>query len=456
MQYVSTRGNAPSLDFDDVVLAGLASDGGLYVPERWPEPIAPQDPANGYATTAAAVLEPFVQGSVVADDLAQITRDVYGSFSHPDVAPVVPLATDHVALELHWGPTLSFKDYALALIGVLFERILRERDQRALVLGATSGDTGSAAMAAMAGMESVDMVILYPEGRVSEVQRRQMTTIDASNVHAVAVPGTFDDCQDLVKAAFSSPAREEFGLAAVNSINWARIAAQAAYHMWAAAWVGGDVTMSVPTGNFGNVLSAEVARRLGAPIRRMVVANNANRGMTDLIERGRMSLGDVSATVAPAMDIGIPSNLERYLFELLGRDSTALTSALELFRSEKLLVLDEISHAGMRARFRGAAFEDVDILRAIQSAYTDQSVSLEPHTATAWLAGQAHKAEDTTLVTVVTAHPAKFPEAFKSAVGVDPELPARLKGILDRSERIERIDPTLDGLAAFLRDVRRA
>ncbi len=455
MKYVSTRGDAPTLGFDDVVLTGLASDGGLYVPEQWPEAITMPDPATGYAAVAAAVLAPFVEGSSLEGDLGRLTASVYSQFDHPEVAPLVPVGDRHHLLELFWGPTLSFKDYALALVGAMFDRILSERGRRALVLGATSGDTGSAAMAALAGMDAVDVVILFPDGRVSEVQRRQMTTLDAHNTHAVAIDGTFDDCQDLVKAAFSSPLRHELGLAAVNSINWARIAAQTVYHVWATLRVGTAIGMAVPTGNFGNVLSALVARRLGAPIRSLILANNANHGMFDLVETGRLSIEEIAPTPAPAMDIAVPSNLERYLFDAFGRDAVALRQAMELFRKEGLLVLDEISHAALRSDFRAGFSTDAEIEATMAEVAATHGIVIDPHTATAWRAGRALAPADVPLVTVATAHPAKFAGAVERAVGQPPPRPPRLAGLGDRPERLERMEPDLDVLADHLRRVSR-
>ncbi|MDX1449113.1 MAG: threonine synthase, partial [Acidimicrobiia bacterium] len=360
MRYVSTRGAAPVLGFDDVLLAGLASDGGLYVPRDWPQFDLP--PTGSYADVAAAVIRPFVAGSVLEDGLDELVASTYATFRYPEVAPLREIQPGRFLLELFWGPTLSFKDYALQFVGNAFSGVLADRGGQVTVLGATSGDTGSAAIEALAGLESVRVVILYPEGRVSDVQRRQMTTVTASNVAAVAVEGTFDDCQRLVKQAFGDPRlRQRFQLAAVNSINWARVMAQAAYYAWTGMQLGRPFDVAVPTGNFGNVLAADVARRGGVPVERLVVGTNANHGTVDLIETGRLKTSSVVPTIAPAMDIQVPSNFERYLFELVGRDSGRLTEAMRLLATEGVLSLDEDAHARLRERFTGHWYEEGEI-----------------------------------------------------------------------------------------------
>ncbi|MEX0756796.1 MAG: threonine synthase, partial [Acidimicrobiia bacterium] len=294
MRYVSTRGDAPVVEFDDVLVTGLAVDGGLYVPESWPHFELPD--SGDYADVAAAVIRPFVKGSVIEPDLDRMLRATYAPFRHAEVAPLRRIADDHHLLELFWGPTLSFKDYALQFVGAAFDAVLAARRDTVTVLGATSGDTGSAAIDALAGRSAVQVVILYPEGRVSDVQRRQMTTVSADNVRAVAVQGTFDDCQRLVKQAFSDPElRSKHRLAAVNSINWARVMAQAVYYAWTSTRLRVPFDVAVPTGNFGNVLAAEVARRGGVPINRMVVGTNSNHGLVDIIESGRVRTTEVVA-----------------------------------------------------------------------------------------------------------------------------------------------------------------
>jgi threonine synthase len=448
---VSTRGRAPALSFDDVLVEGLAVDGGLYVPETWPVFDRLPDPSRGYAAVVEEVVTPFVTGGVVAEHLGALVHEVYGRFRHPEVAPLREVQPDRHLLELFWGPTLSFKDYAMQLLGAMFELVLARRGRRVLVLGATSGDTGSAAIEALAGLESVGVVILYPDGRVSDIQRRQMTTVDAPNVRAVAVDGTFDDCQDLVKAAFGDLAlRRRLSLAAVNSINWARVMAQAAYHVWTAARLGREYVVAVPTGNFGNALAADVARRMGAPIRRLVVANNANHGVADLIATGRLVLSPVVASIAPAMDIQVPSNLERYLFELVARRSEALAGLMEGLRGDGGLVLDEVSHAAMQGLFSAAWFDDARIEDTIRRVHGATGLVIDPHTATGWAAADAHPVPGLPSVVVATAHPAKFPETVAAALGFDPPVPSHVSGLLDRDERITHIEPSLAALVDTL------
>ena len=453
MRYVSTRGEAPVLEFDDVLLAGLANDGGLYVPESIPTLDEHPDPDWSYAEVAAHVMRPFVGSGVVADQLDDLCDRAYGAFAHPDVAPIVDIGPDIYMLELFWGPTLSFKDYALQLVGGMFDAVLTERDQRVMVLGATSGDTGSAAIAGCEGRGRIDIVILYPDGRVSEVQRRQMTTVDAENVLAVAVNGTFDDCQDLVKAAFGdAELRSGFRLAAVNSINWARVMAQTAYYWWAATRLGGRFSVAVPTGNFGNILAASVAKDMGAPIDRLIIANNANHGLASLIESGRLPLEQVVPTLAPAMDIAVSSNLERYLFELMGRSPETTASALERFRQDGELVIDELSHARLRKRFDAGWMDDAAIDEVMASVHADYAIPLDPHTAVGWGVGTRLRRQGERLLIVATAHPAKFGDAVSAATGEVPPLPPRIAGALVGEERITHIDPALTHLTDVLVD----
>ncbi len=444
MEYVSTRGAAPVLGFDDVLIEGLAVDGGLYVPSSWPQ--LGRLPDGAYWEVAATVIGPFIEGSVVAPHLADLAESTYRRFRHPEVAPLREVGPDHHLLELFWGPTLSFKDYALQLVGAMFDLVLAERGTRITVLGATSGDTGSAAIEALADRDNVDVLILYPLGRVSEVQRRQMTTVEASNVRAVAVEGSFDDCQDLVKAAFSDPElRATFGLAAVNSINWARVMVQAVYHVWAASRLGAPFTVSVPTGNFGNVLAADVARRMGAPITRLAVGNNANHGLADLIRTGRLQRSEVVPTLAPAMDIQVPSNLERLLFELLDRNGDRVSELLAHYRSSGSLVLDEVTHSRMARLLSASWLDDAGIEETIRRVHAQTGLVIDPHTATGWEAET-----DGPLVSVATAHPAKFAAAVEAAIGVAPGLPEDLADLLVRTERTEVIPPDLAAVVELL------
>ena len=389
VRYASTRGDAPQLDFRGALLAGLASDGGLYVPEE-----IPLLPAGwrtwSYPQAVAGVLTLFG-----AEDVAAVVDSAAARFSHPEIAPLVEVG-DRVVLELFWGPTLSFKDHALQVLGGLLDR---ELDQSATVLVATSGDTGSAAIEACRGRAHLRIVVLYPEGMVSDFQRRQMTTVDDDNVRAVAVQGTFDDCQRMVKEAL----HRHPGLLAVNSINWARIASQTGYYVHLAARMPAEFDVVVPTGNFGNVFSCWLAKRMGVPIQRITIANNANRGLTTLVKTGAMETGDVIATSAPAMDVGVPSNLERFT------DDPA-------------------------AEFEAGFADDEQIGKTIFEVDSDHGYLLDPHTATAWFVGSETIGELTQVV-VGTAHPAKFGETVQRAVGRVPEPPP---GFDDISSKVER------------------
>ena len=338
MRYVSTRGRAAELGFCDALLAGLATDGGLYVPQTWPK--NPTLAGSTYASKAASLMAPYVEGEIPQDVFAQLCATAYSTFRDPAVVPLVQIAPEHYLLELFHGPTLAFKDVALQLIGQLFDYVLTQRNQRVMIVGATSGDTGSAAIDGVKGCKNVDIVILYPNGRVSDVQRRQMTTITSPNVHTVAVDGTFDDCQDLVKAMFNdAPFREANSLSAVNSINWARVMAQTVYYFTALETLGRSASFSVPTGNFGNVLAGWIAKQMGADIEKLIVGSNSNDILTRFFETYSMDMLPVVPTLSPSMDIQVSSNFERLLFEMNNRDGGATTEQLNRFRqSGKLSV----------------------------------------------------------------------------------------------------------------------
>ena len=441
MRYVSTRGRAPALGFCDTLLAGLASDGGLYVPERWPE-LPPIQVGEPYASVAAGVVGAFAGGEFEPALLESLCDKAYADFRHPAICPLSQLDADEWLLELFHGPTLAFKDLALQLVGRLFDHVLTQRDERITVLVATSGDTGSAAISGLASCSRAEIVVLYPEGRVSDVQRRQMTTVEAPNVHAVAVAGTFDDCQRIVKQLFGDVAfRERVGLAAANSINWARVAAQVAYYAWATAALGGrGLAFAVPTGNFGNVLSGWVARACGMPLERLVIGSNANDILPRLVAGGRMEMRDVVPTLSPSMDIQVSSNLERLLFELYGRDPERTAAELSGFAQSGTLALDAPALAALRELFEATSLDDDATLAAMCAEYARSGTLLDPHTAVGLTAGRARNgARDRPLVALATAHPAKFPEAVERATGVSPALPPALADLLERPERSARV-----------------
>ncbi len=443
MKYVSTRGIAPVLAFDDVVLAGLARDGGLYLPETWPR-LSAADlrslSALDYPTLAARVIAPFAAPAIDEADLHAIAVDAYTSFDHPDVAPLKPLGADTWLLELFHGPTLAFKDYALQVLSRLFDFILARRGERITIVGATSGDTGSAAIEACRDRAAIDIFILHPKGRVSDVQRRQMTTVAAGNVHNIAIEGTFDDCQDLVKAMFNdADFRDRFRLGAANSINWARIVAQIVYYVHAALRLGAperQVDFAVPTGNFGNVFAGYAAREIGVPIRRLVIGSNRNDILTRFFASGRMEMGAVSPTISPSMDIQVSSNFERLLFEIYNRDGAAVSRTMTRFRDEGMF---EVAFGLWRRAldvFDAERFDDDQTKAVIRTVFEETGELLDPHSAIGVAAARSRGAGRTVpIVALATAHPAKFPDAVEAATGVRPPLPARLAGLFERPER---------------------
>ncbi|MDG2027116.1 MAG: threonine synthase [Acidimicrobiales bacterium] len=457
LRYESSRGRAPALTFPDVLLTGLADDGGLYLPSEWPAltDAAPED----YASLAAAVMYPFVEGAIEQDAFASMVNDTYATFDSPDVCPLVQLDDHHHLLELWHGPTLAFKDVALQLVGRLFDHELDRRDERVLIVGATSGDTGSAAIEAVRHSDRVDIVILFPKGRTSDVQRRQMTTVDSPNVRTVAVDGTFDDCQDLVKAMFADEAfRSRNRLSAVNSINWARVMAQIVYYVWAAQRLGRrdiPTTFCVPTGNFGNVFAGHVAAAMGLPADRFLVASNSNDILTRLIDTGEMVADDVVPTLSPSMDIQISSNLERLLVELLDGNGPATAELLQTFRERGRSALTSAQHERLRAEFAGARLDDDETLAVIADVHRTHGLLIDPHTAVGVGAAERLRRPDETVITLSTAHPAKFPDAVEKATGVRPELPPALASIFERGERFTVLPNDLATVQDYVDGVRR-
>lgn len=465
MRYVSTRGQAPVLGFADVLLAGLANDGGLYVPERWPE-LPPLDELRDldYPALAAEVMWPYVApegetgpGEFDRPSFDRIVAEAYATFDAPDVVPVNALG-DLWLVELFHGPTLAFKDVALQLVGRLFDHVLTGRDGRVAILGATSGDTGSAAMEAFRGRERADCVILFPDGRVSDVQRRQMTTITDPNCHAVAVDGTFDDCQDLVKAAFADEDfRTEVRLSAVNSINWGRVMAQVVYYVWAQLRIspdGAPVSFCVPTGNFGNILAGWVAKRMGLPVDRLVVASNRNDILTRFFTTGDMAMEPVVPTTSPSMDIQVSSNLERLLFEVLDRDGVAVAELLAKFRSDGKVSVPAGIVQRLCGEFDAGRLDDAAVAEVIDDTHETLDVLLDPHTAVGvGVAGEFSSRVASPLVCMATAHPAKFPDAVFEASGVRPPLPPHLSDLLELPERIEYSPAQLSAVEAHVRRV---
>jgi threonine synthase len=466
VQYVSTRGRAPELGFADVLLAGLADDGGLYVPATWPSLPLPM-PGRPYAEVAALVMAPFVGAELGEGVLERLCREAYATFRHPAVCPLVQVDTNQFVLELFHGPTLAFKDVALQLVGRLFDHVLGIRGERVTIVGATSGDTGSAAIDGVQGCDNVDIVILYPAGRVSEVQRRQMTTVDAPNVHTVAVDGSFDDCQDLVKAMFADELfRARHRLSAVNSINWARVMAQVVYYVTAATSLGGGpggraVNFCVPTGNFGNVLAGWVAERMGLPVERLIVASNRNDILTRFLHSGIMATSQVVPSLSPSMDIQVSSNFERLLFELNHRDGAMTAEQLQRFRAAGTLTVEPEQFDVLGRQFVAARLDDEQTIEVMARTYRDTAMAVDPHTAVGLGAVTRLEAEGVLdpvvpVVTLATAHPAKFPDAVERATGVRPPLPEHLADLFSRPERTVTLAPELTEIERFVASVSRA
>ncbi|MSO97257.1 MAG: threonine synthase [Rhodospirillaceae bacterium] len=460
MRYQSTRGRAPELGFDDVLLAGLADDGGLYVPSTWPT-FSAAEWADGarldYAALAARVIAPYVRGSVIERDIAAITRQAFASFSHKAIAPLVQLDTNLWLLELFHGPTLAFKDYALQLVGLLFDRVLKARGSRITVVGATSGDTGSAAIEACKDRDAVDIFIMHPAGRVSDVQRRQMTTVQSANVHNIAIAGTFDDCQNLVKEMFADERmRTELNLSAVNSINWARIMGQVVYYAWAALRLGApqrQVAFSVPTGNFGNVFAGYVAKQMGLPIVKFVVGSNRNDILTRYFETRSMTATAVAPSLSPSMDIQISSNFERLLFDAYGRDGKAVSGMMDRFKQSGQYAVDAKVHERILAMFSGARLDDEGTKKVIGEIHTATGQIVDPHTAVGIHAARGVQlAPGTPMIAMATAHPAKFPDAVHAAIGLRPALPAHMAGLFDKTERFTQLPNDLDQVKRFVRE----
>jgi len=462
VQYISTRGRAPALPFDEVLLSGLARDGGLYVPAVWP--LFSRDDIRAlkglpYAEVALRVMQPFVGDCVPADVLRRIVEDSYAGFGHRCVAPLKQLAPNLWLMELFHGPTLAFKDYAMQVLGRLFDHVLAQRGARVTIVGATSGDTGAAAIEACRDRASIDCFILFPKGRVSPMQQRQMTTVDAPNVHAIAVEGTFDDCQDLVKAAFNDTGfRDAYGLSAVNSINWARIMPQIAYYFWAAANLGAPerpVSFAVPTGNFGNVYAAYAALQMGLPIERLVIGSNANDILTRFFATGEMAMRGVVPTLSPSMDIQVSSNFERLLFDLFDRNGAEVEATLTGFRKDGRFAVGANQLGRAAALFLAGRSDDDEAVATIRRVRGETGELLDPHTAIGIGAVEQARAmldPSVPVVALATAHPAKFAAAIERAGEPPAPLPERMADLMTRPERDLVIPNDLAALQAFVAD----
>ncbi|WFU49610.1 threonine synthase [Sinorhizobium terangae] len=457
VKYVSTRGEAAPLGFCDALLAGLARDGGLYLPKEWPTLSKKEIRAlrgKSYQEIAFAVLEPFTNGEIPATKFREMIDEAYASFRHPAVVPLVQTGANSFVLELFHGSTLAFKDVAMQLLARLMDHVLAERGERATIVGATSGDTGGAAIDAFAGRERTDIFILFPHGKVSPVQQRQMTTSTAANVHAIAIKGNFDDCQNLVKAMFNDQSfRDGVKLSGVNSINWARIMAQIVYYFTAAISLGGPdrkISFTVPTGNFGDIFAGYVAKRMGLPIDKLIIATNENDILARTLKTGRYEMREVKATTSPSMDIQISSNFERLLFEAYDRDPAMVRAAMAGLRQSGSFAIDDGALKKIRKEFRAARASEKEVAKTIRKTFEGSGYLLDPHTAIGVFVAAKHEKSSAPMVTLATAHPAKFPDAVKSASGIDPALPTWLADLMNRAERFDILDPELKNVETFI------
>ena len=456
LRYISTRGDAPALGFEDVLLTGLARDGGLYLPETWPTFSATEISAMAglsYPELALRVMTPFVGDEIPEAEFAALINEAYSVFDHKAVAPLRQLDHDEWLMELFHGPTLAFKDFALQLLGRLLDRTLTNRGARATIVGATSGDTGSAAIEACRDRDAIDIFILHPKGRVSEVQRRQMTTVMSANVHNIAIEGTFDDCQAMVKAMFNNHEfRDEIKLSAVNSINWARVMAQIVYYFHAAVALGSphrEVTFSVPTGNFGDVFAGYCARQMGLPIDQLIVATNRNDILARFFQTGSYAKGTVSPTMSPSMDIQVSSNFERLLFDMEDRDGARIRALMGALDQSGEFDIDADRLAESQKLFTGLAIDEEETLEVIRQITETTGVAIDPHSAIGVAAARRVRRNPASpLVSLATAHTAKFPDAVEKATGVRPELPARLADLMDRPERYDVLPNDLGAVMA--------
>ncbi len=459
MRYISTRGLGPAQDFAGVLLAGLAGDGGLFMPESWPQfsPSAWRAMRGlPFDELAARVMQPFAGPSIPFGVLQTICREAYAGFGHPAVVPLVQLGTGLFVQELFHGPTLAFKDVAMQVLGRLFDYVLTRENRRVTIVGATSGDTGSAAIEACAGRDRIDIAILHPSGRTSAVQRRQMTTVQAANVCNIAVEGTFDDCQDLVKAMFADTGfRDDVRLSAVNSINWARIAAQIPYYAAAALALGApdrDVAFSVPTGNFGNIFAAWAARRMGLPVARLIAGSNRNDILARFLASNDMSILPVEPSLSPSMDIQVSSNFERLLFELLDRDPDATARTMLDFRSTGRMAVPDAAWHRARTLIQGFRLDDAGTEAEIRRLHAATGYLADPHTAIGIAAARALPgAGGIPVVAMATAHPAKFPDAMERATGSRPPLPPRMADLFQRAEKFTVLPNDLAAIETAVR-----
>ena len=467
MEFISTRGKDGPISFETALLNGLARDGGLYLPVSWPRfnlDEIRQMRDLSYSDLAGLIMSRFTDGEIDQVEMTSLARQSYADFTHPDVAPLRPVAENIHILELFHGPTIAFKDYAMQFLSRVFDRALTRQNRTAVILGATSGDTGSAALEAFKGRDSVDVFILFPNGRVSPVQQKQMTSISAKGAHAVAVSGDFDDCQDMVKACFNDVVfRDEMNLSAVNSINWARLMPQIVYYFASALKVGAPeqtVAFCVPTGNFGNVFAGWVATKMGLPVEKFIVASNRNDILTRFFATGTMQRRSVDPSLSPSMDIQVSSNFERLLFELLDRDGVEVARLMKRFaKSGSFDVADNVLRSAL-SLFSGFCLNDDGTRAEIRSTYQQTGMVIDPHSAVGLAGARQARAsglvsQDTPIISLACAHPAKFPDAVQSACGIYPELPEHLANLMQRDDVMLTAENDMEAVQALLRAERR-
>ena len=457
MRYISTRGQAPVLTFGEAMMTGLARDGGLYVPEVVPTLSHAEIAAMAglsYEEVAFRVMRPFLGDTFTDDEFQGLLTAAYANFGHAARAPLVQLAPNHFLLELFHGPTLAFKDFAMQLIGQMMQAALAKTGARITIVGATSGDTGSAAMEAFRGLANVDLFILYPHGRVSDVQRRQMTTPSESNVHALAMDGDFDDAQARVKDMFNDFAfRDGVRLAGVNSINWARVLAQVVYYFFSAVAVGAPlrpVSFTVPTGNFGDIFAGYIARKMGLPIEQLMIATNQNDILDRALKSGDYTTNGVKPSISPSMDIQVSSNFERALFDAYGRDGVAVAGLMEELKSGGFHISQGALQM-LRDTFASGRCSEAETSATIARSFAQTGEILCPHSAVGVKVAEEHLGT-TPMITLATAHPAKFPDAVQAAMGSHPALPPRMADLFDRPERLTRVPNDLGALQALIRE----
>ena len=458
MRYISTRGQAPDLSFEEAMLTGLARDGGLYVPAEVPVMSKADIAALAglpYEEIAYRVMRPFVEGSFGDSEFSDIISRAYAGFDHDARAPLVQLGPNHFLLELFHGPTLAFKDFAMQLIGQMFQTALAKRGERVTIVGATSGDTGSAAIEAFAGLEAVDVFIMYPDGRVSDVQRRQMTTPADSNIHALAVAGDFDDCQARLKDMFTDfTFRDEVRLAGVNSINWGRVLAQVVYYFSSATALGAphrSVSFTVPTGNFGDIFAGYIARKMGLPIDKLVIATNQNDILHRTLQTGAYSTKGVIPSISPSMDIQVSSNFERVLFDAYGRDGNAVAQVMDELKNSGAFKVSQGAIDSLRETFVSGRASEAETTATIKDMRARTGEVLCPHSAVAVKVAEQHLGTEP-MITLATAHPAKFPAAVEAACGIHPSLPARMSDLFDKPERFTKVGNDLGELTGLIRE----